>query len=66
MRRLGLLVAIVILALLVAGGYTATAGVAVYQELAPRCERILSLQLSSTLSGTFASANGADQMRTAK
>ena len=29
---------------------------AVYEELAPRYERILSLQISSTLSGTFASA----------
>ena len=29
---------------------------AVYEELAPDYERILSLQLSSTLSGTFASA----------
>jgi DegV family protein with EDD domain len=29
---------------------------AVYEELAPQYERILSLQLSSTLSGTFASA----------
>ena len=32
---------------------------AVYEELAPRYERILSLQLSSTLSGTFASAQAA-------
>ena len=32
---------------------------AVYEELAPRYERILSLQLSSTLSGTFASAETA-------
>jgi DegV family protein with EDD domain len=31
----------------------------VYQELAPRFERIYSLQLSSTLSGTFASASAA-------
>ena len=29
---------------------------AVYEELAPQYERILSLQISSTLSGTFASA----------
>jgi len=42
---------------------------AVYKELAPRYERILSLQLSSTLSGTFASAEaaagmlGGDQVR---
>jgi DegV family protein with EDD domain len=35
---------------------------AVYQELAPRYERILSLQLSSTLSGTFASAETAAGM----
>jgi DegV family protein with EDD domain len=33
--------------------------VAVYEELAPRYERVLSLQLSSTLSGTFASAGAA-------
>jgi len=33
--------------------------VAVYEELAPRYERIYSLQLSSTLSGTFASAQTA-------
>jgi len=33
--------------------------VAVYEELAPRFERIYSLQLSSTLSGTFASAETA-------
>ncbi len=32
---------------------------AVYEELAPGYERILSLQLSSTLSGTFASAQAA-------
>jgi DegV family protein with EDD domain len=32
---------------------------AVYEELAPRYERILSLQISSTLSGTFASAETA-------
>jgi DegV family protein with EDD domain len=32
---------------------------AVYEELAPRYERIYSLQLSSTLSGTFASAQTA-------
>ncbi len=32
---------------------------AVYEELAPRYERILSLQVSATLSGTFASAQAA-------
>ena len=32
---------------------------AVYEELAPRFERILSLQVSSTLSGTYASAQAA-------
>ena len=32
---------------------------AVYEELAPRYERILSLQISSTLSGTFGSAEAA-------
>jgi DegV family protein with EDD domain len=35
---------------------------AVYEELAPRYERILSLQISSTLSGTFASAETAAGM----
>jgi DegV family protein with EDD domain len=35
---------------------------AVYEELAPRYERILSLQISSTLSGTFGSADAAAGM----
>jgi len=35
---------------------------AVYEELAPHYERILSLQISSTLSGTFASAETAAEM----
>jgi DegV family protein with EDD domain len=35
---------------------------AVYEELAPHYERILSLQISSTLSGTFASAESAAEM----
>ena len=35
---------------------------AVYEELAPQYERILSLQISSTLSGTFASAETAAGM----
>ena len=35
---------------------------AVYEELAPRYERILSLQISSTLSGTFESARTAASM----
>ena len=35
---------------------------AVYEELAPQYERILSLQISSTLSGTFASAQTAAEM----
>jgi DegV family protein with EDD domain len=35
---------------------------AVYEELAPRYARILSLQISSTLSGTFASAESAAEM----
>ena len=34
----------------------------VYEELAPRYERILSLQISSTLSGTFASAQSAAEL----
>jgi DegV family protein with EDD domain len=35
---------------------------AVYEELVPRYERVLSLQISSTLSGTFASAETAAAM----
>jgi DegV family protein with EDD domain len=35
---------------------------AVYEELAPRYDRILSVQISSTLSGTFASAESAAQL----
>ncbi len=35
---------------------------AVYEELAPSYERVLSLQLSSTLSGTFASAQSAAEL----
>jgi DegV family protein with EDD domain len=35
---------------------------AVYEELAPRYEHVLSLQISSTLSGTFASAQAAADM----
>jgi DegV family protein with EDD domain len=35
---------------------------AVYEELAPRYERILSLQISSTLSGTFGSAQAAAEL----
>ena len=35
---------------------------AVYEELAPRYEHVLSLQISSTLSGTFASAQAAAEM----
>jgi len=35
---------------------------AVYEDLAPRYERILSLQLSSSVSGTFASAEAAAEM----
>jgi DegV family protein with EDD domain len=35
---------------------------AVYEELAPSYERILSLQISSTLSGTFASAQSAAEL----
>jgi len=35
---------------------------AVYEELVPRYERVLSLQISSTLSGTFASAQSAAEL----
>ena len=35
---------------------------AVYEELAPSYEHVLSLQLSSTLSGTFASAQTAAEL----
>src|ERR1700694_5955538 len=48
MRRLGLLAAIVILALLVAGGYTATAGIAVYQDLDGGRQALVVAQTSMT------------------
>ena len=48
MRRLGLLAAIVTLALLVAGGYTATAGVAVYQDLDGGRQALVAAQASMT------------------
>src|ERR1700737_4052595 len=46
MRRLGLLAAIVILALLAAGGYTASAGAAGYQDLDGGGEALVGAQLS--------------------
>jgi hypothetical protein len=48
MRRLGLLAAVVILALLVAGGYTAAAGAAVYQDLDGGRQALVSAQASMT------------------
>jgi hypothetical protein len=46
MRRLGLLAAIVILALLVAGGYTASAGAAVYRDLDAGRQALVAAQAS--------------------
>jgi hypothetical protein len=46
MRRLGLLVTIVILALLLAGGYTAYAGAAVYQDLDGGRQALVAAQAS--------------------
>jgi hypothetical protein len=48
MRRLGLTAAIVILALLAAGGYTASAGAAVYQDLDSGRQALLAAQASMT------------------
>ncbi len=48
MRRLGLLVAIVILALLAGGGYTALAGAAVYQDLDGGRQALVAAQASMT------------------
>jgi len=48
MRRLGVVAAIVILALLVAGGYTASAGNAVYQDLDGGRQALLTAQASMT------------------
>lgn len=48
MRRLGLVAAIVILALLLAGGYTASAGAAVYQDLDGGRQALVAAQASMT------------------
>jgi hypothetical protein len=48
MRRLGLLAAIVILALLAGGGYTALAGAAVYQDLDGGRQALVAAQASMT------------------
>jgi len=50
MRRLGLVAAIVILALLAAGGYTAWAGAAVYQDLDGGRQALVEAQSSMTAS----------------
>jgi len=48
MRRLGLVAAIVILALVVAGGYTVSAGAAVYQDLDGGRQALVAAQASMT------------------
>jgi hypothetical protein len=48
MRRLGLVAAIVILALLLAGGYTVSAGAAVYQDLDGGRQALVAAQASMT------------------
>jgi hypothetical protein len=48
MRRLGLVAAIVILALLVAGGYTASAGAAMYRDLDGGRQALVAAQASMT------------------
>lgn len=48
MRRLGLVAAIVILALLVVGGYTASAGAAVYRDLDGGRQALVAAQASMT------------------
>jgi hypothetical protein len=48
MRRLGLVAAIVSLALLLAGGYTASAGAAVYQDLDGGRQALVAAQASMT------------------
>ena len=46
MRRLGLLAAVVILALLAVAGYTAAAGAAVYQDIDGGRQALVSAQVS--------------------
>jgi hypothetical protein len=56
MRRLGLVAAIVILALLLAGGYTASAGAAVYQDLDGGRQALVAAQGSMTAAARTADA----------
>ena len=70
MRRLGLVVAIVILTLLVAGGYTAAAGAAVYQDLDSGRQALVAAQASMTAASRTADLaelqSAADQLRVAE
>src|ERR1700682_4293032 len=56
MRRLGLLTVIVILALLAAGGYTAYAGAAVYQDLDGGRQALVAAQASMTAAASTGDA----------
>jgi hypothetical protein len=56
MRRLGLVASIVILALLLAGGYTASAGAAVYQDLDGGRQALVAAQASMTAAARTADA----------
>jgi hypothetical protein len=56
MRRLGLVASIVILALLLAGGYTASAGAAVYQDLDGGRQALVAAQGSMTAAARTADA----------
>jgi len=56
MRRLGLVTAIVIVALLLAGGYTASAGAAVYQDLEGGRQALVAAQGSMTAAARTADA----------
>jgi len=70
MRRLGLVAAIVILALLLAGGYTASAGAAVYQDLDGGRQALVAAQGSMTAAARTADAvqlqNAAGQLKVAE
>jgi hypothetical protein len=70
MRPLGLIAAIVILALLAAGGYTASAGAAVYQDLDGGKQALVAAQASMSAATTTGNPaelqSAADQLKVAE
>jgi hypothetical protein len=70
MRRLGLIAAIIIVALLAAGGYTASAGAAVYQDLDGGKQALVAAQASMSAASTTGNPaelqSAADQLKVAE